>query len=701
MQSENHLDFFTHRPRRSHWLSTVRHPGIRWLQIVVFCAWAFSPMQVGRAEWVTQDNNGNSFGESVWHSLDVSGNDQYSTISALGSLSDADGDGLNNSQEAYWGTDPYNPDTDWDGHTDGNEVYYDNTNPASYNYFPPPSPVDADGDGYDDSSDPAVSDAWNLSPVNQITWYSSALGDADADGVVNFYDITPWPLDPSADPDNDGLLNSIDPEPQDWMNWSCYNFINWYGAPLLDADQDGQVNFYDLSPYDQLPTSDPGAPPSLPPDQDGDGIHDGIDPAPSDTFNTSPINGIAWYAAANDNTDSDFFSNFFDPAPTDASNYSSANAVSWHEAAMDDNDGDGQANFFDDTPQVSQTTDSSLDTDSDGLLNSEEATYGTDPNIVDSDSDGLTDYEELRTFATNPLDSYSIYNGSSSVLPHHTDYYLVDLSDLDAEQGDGIPDRIETFYGLNPNDASDANGDLDGNGVSNFDQYQSGIPLDAYINRFDWDQDGMTTVFEQYFQLNDGVFSDSVEDPDDDGLFNFEEAALVLNPRTATSRRVTGTPVADWSILVESDRLQVTDILSRVLPQDWDADGLPDEWEHRYGLESNPTGGMKIRTPDSNADYDGDHVNNAEEFALGFNPLIQETHVGTNDSNFDQDGDGLSDIYELRHGLNFASATADADGDGVSDAQEILDGTDPKNWTSNMSALVGLQVLSPWQFTTK
>ncbi len=37
---------------------------------------------------------------------------------------DSDGDGLPDSQEAAWGTDPANPDTDGDGMSDGVEVFF-------------------------------------------------------------------------------------------------------------------------------------------------------------------------------------------------------------------------------------------------------------------------------------------------------------------------------------------------------------------------------------------------------------------------------------------------------------------------------------------------------------------------------------------------------------------------------------------------
>jgi len=48
----------------------------------------------------------------------------------------------------------------------------------------------------------------------------------------------------------------------------------------------------------------------------------------------------------------------------------------------------------------------------------------------------------------------------------------VDIT-LDSDD-DGIPDAWETSYGLNPNDPSDANEDLDGDGFTNLQEYQNG-----------------------------------------------------------------------------------------------------------------------------------------------------------------------------------------------------------------------------------
>lgn len=44
-----------------------------------------------------------------------------------------------------------------------------------------------------------------------------------------------------------------------------------------------------------------------------------------------------------------------------------------------------------------------VDTDGDGLLDSEETILGTNPNNPDTDADGLTDFDEVRVYKTNPL----------------------------------------------------------------------------------------------------------------------------------------------------------------------------------------------------------------------------------------------------------------------------------------------------------
>src|SRR5262249_15941845 len=46
--------------------------------------------------------------------------------------------------------------------------------------------------------------------------------------------------------------------------------------------------------------------------------------------------------------------------------------------------------------------------------------------------------------------------------------------------GDGMPDDWEVYYGLDPNDPSDANGDFDGTGYTNVEKYANGIVDNSY-----------------------------------------------------------------------------------------------------------------------------------------------------------------------------------------------------------------------------
>ena len=125
----------------------------------------------------------------------------------------------------------------------------------------------------------------------------------------------------------------------------------------LDTDSDGILNDTDT-------------------DDDGDGVSDldevtnGTDPLVSDSDN----DGI------NDGAD--------------------AFPLNPNETADTDSDGIGNNSDSDD--------------DGDGLTDSEEAAYGTDPLVTDSDSDGFSDYDEVVE-ATDPLDGNSAPMGGLSL----------------------------------------------------------------------------------------------------------------------------------------------------------------------------------------------------------------------------------------------------------------------------------------------
>ncbi len=85
------------------------------------------------------------------------------------------------------------------------------------------------------------------------------------------------------------------------------------------------------------------------------------------------------------------------------------------------------------TTVVATATEPIVDTDNDGLTDSEEQKeYHTNYNVSDTDHDGLNDYEEVRIYQTNPLNSDS--------------------------DGDGYLDGAEVKNGYNPNGAGKLSG---------------------------------------------------------------------------------------------------------------------------------------------------------------------------------------------------------------------------------------------------
>ncbi|MBD8488578.1 polysaccharide lyase [Echinicola sp. CAU 1574] len=60
--------------------------------------------------------------------------------------------------------------------------------------------------------------------------------------------------------------------------------------------------------------------------------------------------------------------------------------------------------------------------------------------------------------------------------------------------GDGIPDAWERKYGLDPNDPSDANGDLNGDGYTNLEKYLNGIDPSKKVDWTKWENNKDTLL---------------------------------------------------------------------------------------------------------------------------------------------------------------------------------------------------------------
>ncbi|MFA6130860.1 MAG: hypothetical protein WC730_01190 [Patescibacteria group bacterium] len=67
-------------------------------------------------------------------------------------------------------------------------------------------------------------------------------------------------------------------------------------------------------------------------------------------------------------------------------------------------DGKGDLILDEDEPVVEEVAEEPVDSDGDGLMDSEEINAGTDPYSTDSDRDGLGDREEVKVYGTDPLD---------------------------------------------------------------------------------------------------------------------------------------------------------------------------------------------------------------------------------------------------------------------------------------------------------
>jgi hypothetical protein len=113
------------------------------------------------------------------------------------------------------------------------------------------------------------------------------------------------------------------------------------------------------------------------------------------------------------------------------------------------------------------------------------STRRTIMNINDSDSDGMADDWEIRWFGSRTAKNGTVDTDGDGMLDAR-EYNLArgnpqwgasrwNLSPLSKDSdGDGIPDKYEIDYGLNPVDPSDRNLDLDNDGWTNYEEYVAG-----------------------------------------------------------------------------------------------------------------------------------------------------------------------------------------------------------------------------------
>lgn len=190
------------------------------------------------AEWLT---HGTSPTRPDTDSDNVTDYQEIVVYGTNATLADTDGDLLPDYDEIFlYGSNASALDTDGDGLTDYQEIFEYHTNASS---------IDTDGDGMTDPQE--VRD--NLDPCDP----TDRLGDADQDGLPNYYEYGNGTRVNAADSDGDGLLDGDE--------------VLQYGTnPVLgDTDGDGLADGQELS-YQTNP---------LVPDTDGDGCTDGAEVA--------------------------------------------------------------------------------------------------------------------------------------------------------------------------------------------------------------------------------------------------------------------------------------------------------------------------------------------------------------------------------------------------------------------------------------
>lgn len=249
--------------------------------------------------------------------------------------------------------------------------------------------ADTNGDGYFDACTPVNADG--TCPGTRPT----VLPDADADGAIDSRDN---------DSDNDGSSDQSDPARDD----PCVPNTDAVVCATGDADQDGLTNGVECPNPRQCPDSNgDGTPDYQDPDQDKDGVFDGVDPAPRDPC----IPNATLLVCGSGDSDGDGAPNQTDPAPLDPC-IPNPNTIA---CPTGDRDSDGLANGFecpggmncvdtdgDGRPDVDDT-----DSDGDGIDDGEECE--SPPACADGDGDGVPDWRD-----PNP----EIAGGACRAVPH-------------------------------------------------------------------------------------------------------------------------------------------------------------------------------------------------------------------------------------------------------------------------------------------
>ncbi|MEJ2422949.1 MAG: putative Ig domain-containing protein [Candidatus Thiodiazotropha sp.] len=303
---------------------------------------------------------------------------------------------------------------------------------------------------------------------------TNSTPDTDGDGVGDDVDLCPnTPNNETAnsagcspsqlDKDGDGYLDSVDAFPSDPNEWLDSDGDGIGDNGDLDDDNDGVADVEDDFPLDASESTDTdgdGIGNNADTDDDNDGVLDlddgyplislaGLLDSDGDGIPDDCDSGCALLGMlADTDDDGDGVLDTSDAFPLDPAESIDTDGDSIGNNADTDDDDDGVLDINDAFPLDPAE---SLDTDADGFGDNADA---------DDDNDGVNDVDDMfPKDATETIDTDNDGVGNNA--------------DPD-DDNDGMPDAYENlFEGLDPL-VDDANGDLDGDGVSNIDEYLAG-----------------------------------------------------------------------------------------------------------------------------------------------------------------------------------------------------------------------------------
>jgi len=546
---------------------------------------------------------------------------------------DIDGDGVNNDDDSF----PRNPfetiDTDRDGV--GNNTDEDD-----------------DGDGVDDAQETQN----GSDPLKR---------DTDGDGVLDNVDQAPTDPAVQFDSDDDGIDNAADNCPVHYNPTQSNVDGDERGDDCdKDADNDGTDNVDDAFPLDDSETTDTdgdGIGNNTDEDDDNDGVADVDDAFSTDATETKDTDSDGTGDNADTDIDGDGTDNSSDAFPFDASEDTDTDGDGVGNNTDEDDDGDGTDDVSDDFPLIALA---STDTDGDGEPNVTDTDDDNDGTPDTSDAFPLNANEDTDTDGDGTGDNADTDIDGDGVSNEH-DAFPTDGNEFIDSDGDGTGDKADT--------------DRDGDGTDNA---QDAFPLNA---NEDTDTDG------------DGIGNNEDQDDDNDGLSDSAEGTAGSNPllrdTDGDGRRdgADNCPVNDNADQFDRDGDGAGDAC------DTDADGdtiLEDGTDNCPTIpNTNQNDADEDGTGDAcDTDVDGDGVDNHTD----------NCPVTSNSDQVDADGNGIGDVcdddedqdgivgvldncptnanpnqLDTDHDGQGNACDTDDDNDGISDTQEASDGTNP------------------------